>query len=230
MGFQTWGDFYHSDLQSLWLLVVLPTLFLAYLLLRGRPAGTRRERFLRGFALVFGVETLLDPLATGPLTRALGLSEGAATALMLPFVWLGDFRVLLLLCAEGGGAPDLGAAARRAAALTCLVPAAAALLYAPAWLGLADWPGQVLWLVYEVGFTALAAWLCLRAPDPALRAIALYACVYYALWAAADVLILLGVDAGWGLRVIPNQLYYAFFVPFAWFRLTRGEPRASTPG
>jgi DNA polymerase-3 subunit chi len=40
--------------------------------------------------------------------------------------------------------------------------------------------------------------------------------------ASADVLILMGVDAGWGLRVIPNQLYYAFFVPFAVWRLARG--------
>ena len=34
-------------------------------------------------------------------------------------------------------------------------------------------------------------------------------------------LILAGVDFGWGLRVLPNQLYYAFFVPFAYLRCAR---------
>ena len=28
----------------------------------------------------------------------------------------------------------------------------------------------------------------------------------------------LGADVGWGVRVIPNQLYYGFFVPFVFFR------------
>jgi hypothetical protein len=45
-----------------------------------------------------------------------------------------------------------------------------------------------------------------------------WAGVYYALWAAADVLILAGVDAGWLLRCVPNQLYYGFTVPFVWWR------------
>ena len=49
--------------------------------------------------------------------------------------------------------------------------------------------------------------------------VATYAAVYYALWATADVLIqVLDLDVGWALRVIPNQLYYAFYVPFAYLR------------
>jgi len=57
-------------------------------------------------------------------------------------------------------------------------------------------------------------------PDqPALRdflrdALA-YLALYYALWAGADVLIqIAGLDVGWLLRVVPNQLYYAFWIPF----------------
>ena len=30
--------------------------------------------------------------------------------------------------------------------------------------------------------------------------------------------ILAGSDLGWALRVIPNQLYYSFCVPFVWWR------------
>ena len=52
-----------------------------------------------------------------------------------------------------------------------------------------------------------------------LRAVMTYVAVYYFLWALADVLILIGGwDLGWALRILPNQLYYAFFVPFVYFK------------
>jgi hypothetical protein len=210
-----WGAFYHSDLQSLWLLLIVPSLFLLYLASRGRPAGDTRSRFLHAYALGFTLETLLDLVATGPFVRVLGLDGALLTAWIFVFVWLGDFRVLWLVFGD----------ARRAATWTCLVPATAGLLYAPVWLGLLEAPGQVLWLIYETLFAALALWLRGRAASPAIRSILLYAFAYYALWAAADVLILAGVDAGWGIRAIPNQLYYAFYVPFAWRRIRSERPQ-----
>jgi hypothetical protein len=216
-----WGAFYSGELQSLWLLLVVPSLFWLYLLLRTRPGGTREARFLRSWALLFAFESALDPVATGPLARALGLYGLPLTAWIFVFVWLGDFRVLWLLFAEAGSAPDWRAAARRAALLCCLVPATTGLLYAPVWLGLVQAPGQVMWLCYELLFSALALWLRRGAHDPALRAVLTYVVAYYALWASADVLILAGVDFGWGLRVLPNQLYYSFFVPFAYLRVAR---------
>ena len=51
-----------------------------------------------------------------------------------------------------------------------------------------------------------------------LRAVTAYVAAYYGLWALSDVLILAGVEWAWGLRAVPNQLYYAFFVPFVWAR------------
>ena len=45
-----------------------------------------------------------------------------------------------------------------------------------------------------------------------------YMAAYYGLWAAADVIILSGYDAGWPVRLVPNQLYYGLFVPFVWWR------------
>ena len=214
-----WGAFYHSNLQSVWLLLVVPALFLAYLLSsRGRPTGSTRERFLHGWALLFTVETLIDPIATGPIARALRLDGVALYAWIFVFVWLGDFRVLWLHFADGGDAPDPRGAARPAAALACLVPVTTGLLYAPVWTGLVEAPSQVLWLIYETLFFALALWLRARTANPALRAIWLYVLAYYGLWAGADVLILSGVDLGWALRIVPNQLYYAFFVPFVWWR------------
>ena len=228
MRFDSWGAFYHSDLQSLWLLLIVPSLFLLYVIwiTRRHPAGTARERFLRRWALAFTALALVDPIATGPLAGALGLSGVALTAWIFVFVWLGDFRVLWLVFAEWDVAvQDRRVAARRAAAWTCLVPVTTGLLYAPVWLGIVEAPAQGLWLVYETLFAALALWLRSRAASPSARAILLYAFAYYALWAAADVLILAGVDAGWGVRVIPNQLYYSLYVPFAWWRCGRAGGR-----
>jgi hypothetical protein len=221
LGFDSWGAFYHSELQGLWLLLIVPSLFFMYLLSRGRPAGTREACFLRGWALLFALQTLLDPVATGPLARAAGLSGLPLTAWIFVFVWLGDFRVFVLLFADAGRAADWRAAARRAARWSCGVPAATGLLYAPVWLGLVEAPAQAMWLLYELLFAALALWLRGRARDPGLRDVLSYVLAYYALWAASDLLILAGADAGWGLRALPNQLYYAFFVPFAWWRLGR---------
>jgi hypothetical protein len=96
------------------------------------------------------------------------------------------------------------------------------------------WPelaAQRLWLIYELSFLTLALVLRERfvsrgmADRPELQAglrqVLTYVAAYYALWATADVLILYaGLDAGWLLRVLPNQLYYAFFVPFAWMVLS----------
>jgi len=90
-------------------------------------------------------------------------------------------------------------------------------------------PDQTLWLIYELAFVAVALvlrgwWVPARVPALAprlhhyLRAVLAYVASYYALWAAADVAILAGIDAGWALRMVPNQLYYAFWVPFAYWR------------
>jgi hypothetical protein len=226
-----WQSFYASDLQSLWLLILVPALFLlgvAWRPLRpGSGADPEHAGFVRGFAIVFAAQTILDPICTGPLVRALGAPAAASTAVMLLFVLLGDLRVFLLIF----GLLDPGPLRRtlRAAALwTLLVPAASLPVYAAM---RAVWPGlamQWLWLVYEAAFAALALWLRGRVVPrragarPALsrylRGVALYVAAYYALWAAADALILIGgLDLGWLLRVIPNQLYYAFFVPLVYF-------------
>jgi hypothetical protein len=220
--YESWGAFYHSELQSLRLLLIVPSLFLLYLAVARPSARTPSQRFMLAWALIFSALTLLDPIANGPVARALGLSGLPATLWMFAFVLLGDFRVLVVLLTEAGRAADVRAGVRRAAVLTLLVPATTGVLYAPVYLGWIAAPGQVLWLIYELLFAALALFLRARARDADLRAIALFVFAYYALWATADVLILAGVDAGWAVRVLPNQLYYGFTVPFVWWRTRRG--------
>jgi hypothetical protein len=237
-----WQVFYQSDLQGVWALLPVPALFLLQRLVAGRGPDARVDAcgaFVERWARVFAVVTLLDPLATGPAVRALGLAGAPlGTAVMLCFVLLGDFRVFLLglfLARPGAGLPGT---LRRAALLTAAVPLFAFAADAAIGLLRPDRPGQVLWLVYELAFAALAAGflrrtLPSRVSDPhvrrVLRRVASYVALYYGLWAAADVLILGGLDAGWGLRILPNQLYYAFFVPFvhrAFLRERGGSGRA----
>jgi len=236
---EPWRHFYESELNSLWALVALPALFLVYAATRGREraarAADREARFVFAWSVAFALETIADPLATGPLARALALSDAAKQAVMLVFVLLGDFRVLLIALPLALGTAHLARAALASAGLTLVVPLAAWTTDAALRARWPALPGQVLWLVYELGFFAFA--LALRAavlprlaggsavPRPRVpRAILAYAAAYYALWALADVLILAGLDAGWLLRVLPNQLYYAVFVPFA-FTLYFGARR-----
>jgi hypothetical protein len=223
-----WQTFYQSDLQQVVLLLPVPALWLAMLLGSARfPADAfPGAGFLRAYAVVFCIETLLDPIATGPLTRALDLPAFAATAVMFVFVLLGDFRVFLLVAVFTRGHAPLGPALREAALFSLVVPVFAGAAHAALAAAVGGLPGQSLWLLYELGFAALAAWLrWRRVPallanplDPRRRALArvlAFVVVYYGLWAMADALILFGgLDAGWLLRILPNQLYYSFYVPF----------------
>jgi hypothetical protein len=239
----TWRALYGSDLQALYALWVVPIAFLPFLArdLR-RPAADRADAFVRGYALAFALETILDPFAGGPLVRWLGLGEGAATAVVFLFVLLGDFRVFLLIF--GLDAVRTGRPARHAIAAaagwTLVVPVATAIVHRSLAAAYGTLPGQVLWLVYELGFLALTVVfasivLPRRIDDPALRrylaAVVAYVAAYYALWAAADALILTtGADAAWALRMVPNQLYYALYVPFVyalWFARRYTSTRSS---
>jgi hypothetical protein len=135
--------------------------------------------------------------------------------------------VLLLVCFLAGGRNAPGPALREAALLTPVVAllAIGSTRAAGAWLG-QPLPGQLLWLVHETAFLGMVAFLRRRvvaAREPArpnpreayLRAVTAYVALYYGLWATCDALILAGADWPWALRALPNQLYYAFFVPFA---------------
>jgi hypothetical protein len=232
MGFESWRAFYSSDLQGVWALLPVPALFLVHLLSsrRAREVAERSDegRFVRGWALLFAVETLLDPLAS-KLAASLGAAPGIVTAVVLLFVLLGDFRVYWLLFALA--LRDVGRGARLAAAAT---PVVALLAYAADGIadrGGADASGLRLWLIHESLFTAVAIWLWRvwlprRVSEPGLlrflRRVGVYVIAYYALWAASDALWLAtSLDAAWLLRVVPNQLYYACFVPFVWFAWSR---------
>lgn len=225
----TWQEIYETPAQGLWALLVVPVLFLLRML-AAPPAGTgvepRAAAFIRRYAVLFAVETIVDPIATGPLLRWLGLTSGVvADTAMLPFVLLGDFRVFLLLLAVMRPTAPFATTLRAAAGWTAVVPAIAWPLTRVLRAKVPHLPDTTLWVLYEGAFAALAlgwrAWLVpTRVPDRPrvrayLRVLCTYVAAYYALWAAADVLVIAGVDLGWALRIVPNQLYYALWLPVA---------------
>lgn len=232
LGFESFEAFYKSDLQGLYLLWIAPLAFLIWLLLRPPPPADRAivpaaAAFLRVYALVFGIETLLDPYATGPLLRELGIADqSAGTAVLIVFVLLGDFRVFLWVMRLVRGNVPLASVAGEAAGWTLIVPVVAVTLHAAIDALFGPLPGQAIWLVYELTFVALALylrlwWLRVRVPPSPLRGyvqdVLEYTLAYYLLWASADAIILIaGLDWGWGPRAIANQLYYSFFLPFVY--------------
>jgi hypothetical protein len=233
LGFESWKAFYQSDLQSVWAVILVPIAFLLWCARASAPARAGADpaaaAFVRRYALVFAALTILDPICTGPLVRALSLEGAGRTMVMLLFVALGDFRVYLLLFALRDGSAPIAPAARCAAGWTLAVPAFAWPTYRVLVAIAPELPDETLWLLYEEAFAALALLLRhglssdRRLDDRPmlrlyLRAALAYVSIYYGLWALADALILgAGMGSGWLLRTIPNQLYYAFWVPFVYF-------------
>ena len=222
MSAASWHAFYDAGWQFPWAVLIVPFAFALYRAIARDPRGGGVDPQLAPFVSIwttlFLVATMLDPLATGPLAKALG-SPFASQALGLSFVLLGDFRVYWLVLRFRAPEQSTGRAALEAAALSAIAPVLAGLV------ALREGPAQMLWLTHElvsVGVAfALARVAIPRAPADTRRAAFVrrvlgFMAAYYGLWAAADSLILAGVDAGWLVRLVPNQMYYGLFVPFAW--------------
>ena len=197
-----------------------------------------RRPFLLGFVALFGLEILIDALFTGALNPARGL--GLDQPIAIAFVILGDYRYFVVIERSLRGAvtdlerPGLGPWTVWAVALglAFIVPVASTVpqLALPHLFPANDPYGlHRIFIVYELMFLALA--LVMRfvvlprrreAAAPELYAwaqrLTLFEIVQYGLWSLADAVILAThADHGYLLRVVPNTLYYALFVPFVWW-------------
>lgn len=100
-------------------------------------------------------------------------------------------------------------------------------------LAIRMWPAvfadsHVLFLVYELAQALVVGvwWLRrgVRLSGETRRWLGLvtaFELCQYLGWAAADVVIVQGHDVGYGLRMLPNLMYYAGFVAFAWWTAPR---------
>lgn len=180
----------------------------------------RRLGFLYGYVAVFLVEILADATVTGALSP-IPSGTTAYTVGSVVFVILGDFRYFLLLERVARPAESLGRVVARALAISLIVPLGSGIAsrFVPAMA--AD--DRVLYLVYELAAFALVVVLARRrlattSAEPEertfLRRVTALFAGLYAGWAAADVIILAGAEVGHLIRIVPNVLYYAVFVPF----------------
>jgi hypothetical protein len=179
--------------------------------------ATRRRGAWLLLLVLLDVEIALDAWLTGgwpPIAPTSPWSERAAVL----FVVLGDWRFFYLVERQWR---TRGAAAAIALAWALIIPLTS-------YLTRLSLPGVVsdsrhLFLFYEAAFLPLAYLTGVRARrrldsgpvEKWLRALTAFEVLQYAGWALADVVILRGRDWGFALRLIPNVLYYAAFVPFA---------------
>lgn len=204
-------------------------------------AFARTQRFLVGWLCVFLVATIADAYFTGALSP---VPPRFAWIAGVVFVILGDLRFFLLAERYSRGRLDRRAA-MIAVALSLIVPVTTEVVrrLVP-FIGATP---RLTFLLYEVLFLLLAiaarfvvypSRLLGVVPGPVRQwvlAIATFEIAQYALWIAADLLILAGVEWALVFRIVPNALYYAVFLPFVVLRAPAaawGElpPRASRPG
>jgi hypothetical protein len=208
--------FYASALQHPMLLWLAAAIGLAIALSRrDRHASVHR------YAVVLFALSVLDAWLTASHVYGIGaLPGGLASAVPIFFVIAGDARYLLFVEAampEGAIAITPRALAR-ALPLSLLVPVSA--LAIATLLGA---PPRVLFLTHELLFCALALALLRWHPNvralPWLRIVTRFVLLYYALWVAADVILLAtSADLGFALRVVPNLLYYGGLIAaIEWF-------------
>lgn len=209
-----------ASTQAPWLLPTVATLgalVTGALVVRRLRAGSTFG-FVDFWGVAFAVTTLLDAVLTSKLSPL-----AASTGLAVFFVILGDFRLFWLSERAARPKGPILTAARRAVGFAFVTPV---LQHGSKHFFPELYAGKDLrytFLAYEiVCLVVLGLYVKLGAregddADVALgnRLVAFFA-AQYALWIAADVLILFvpaARDLGFGLRLVPNVLYYGVFVP-----------------
>ncbi|MFO0555485.1 MAG: hypothetical protein U0271_44315 [Polyangiaceae bacterium] len=194
-------------------------------------ALARTQRFVVALSVIFAFEAAADALVTGGFSPTRGTS--IHNALGIAFVILGDLRYFAFAThasraanrLERRGLGDLSSWGL-ACALAMIVPVAST---APQLIAPKFFTDETrIYLLYEVMFVVLA--LLVRALFlPRRLAVAstdirvwiyrltMFEIAQYGLWILSDVLILSGVEFARVLRLVPNALYYAGFLPLAFF-------------
>lgn len=220
--------FYASPIQHPGLLWLAAGIAIAFCL-----SKRGLSRSLRRYCVTLAILSFADAWLTSSPVFGLGTLQGwLASGVPLFFVLAGDYRYLffVLTATAGGEIEPRAKSLLVAAGLTFIVPilSQVALLLLPDSLASA----RMLFLIYEVGFVVLTLSLMRWHPQiryiPWIGSVSRFVVLYYSLWASADLLILTtGWDLGYGLRVLPNLLYYGGLIAtFAWFAPREPVPQA----
>jgi hypothetical protein len=219
-----WQRIYDSPWHQPALVVAMSLAALGYAWSTRRRDGAELARVLGVWTAFFGVEVMVDAVLTASNSPLLPAHAGWLQTFSIGFVLLGDVQAYVL--AERATRPD--ADATRAVALGVAWGAlVSVLMAAPARLvPLMQQNARWIYLSYELlALTQALTWCFVVLPRRAAvgearvrwaRAVMGFVAVQYGLWALADVLILSGVSAGHGLRLVPNVMYYGAFVGFVW--------------
>lgn len=187
----------------------------------------RRLPFFWAFVVGALAITVADATVTGGWSQLGGESSAAFPILSFFFVLFGDWRLYLFneRYAKGGGARmwlTTGALALVPSLLVWVIGQVLPTAFEnPRWL----------YLTYELIFIALATgnyFLRIRpsADGPRkqwLSTVNAFFLAGYCGWALSDMVILSGVDFGHALRIVPNVMYYAGFIPVVFFAAPEKE-------
>lgn len=181
----------------------------------------RKLPFFWAFVVGALAVTVADATVTGAWSKLGGESHVAFPVLSFFFVLFGDWRLYLFneKYAKGVGTQDWIISGSLAVTPSLVVWVIGQ--FAPNAFENPRW----LYLTYELIFIALATstyFLRIRpsaTPERSrwLASVNLFFLVGYCGWAISDMLILSGFDVGHALRIVPNVMYYAGFIPVVFF-------------
>jgi hypothetical protein len=186
-------------------------------------AIARRLPFLYGYLCVFLVCILADATCTGSWSPV-PLNTPAYTAFSVIFIILGDLRYFVLGERVSRLDEPLARTLLFSVPISFLIPVTTEIMRQTLPFMQND---RVLYLVYEGAMVFLVLGLARfrfgpRARDPELarylREVSLLFALGYFGWAACDVLILLDVELGHVLRIVPNVTYYGAFLGLVFVR------------
>lgn len=186
-------------------------------------AIARRLPFLYGYLFVFLVCILADATCTGAFSPV-PPNTPAYTASSVIFIILGDMRYFILGERVSRLDEPLGRTLRFSIPVSFLIPVTTEIMRQTMPIMQND---RVLYVVYEGAMVFLVLGLDrfrfgprIQQPELAryIHAVSvLFASGYFG-WAACDVLILLDIELGHLLRVVPNVMYYGAFLVLVYVR------------
>jgi hypothetical protein len=208
-----------------------------------------RRSFLFGYLTIFTVAILADAAQSGAFAPAQIAQAGFGLPVVITFIILGDFRYFLLIeryatVREGEPrfslvGPGSWKAWAVAVPLAFIVPVGSTIIHTGLYPRYFEIPRRTfllyeamfLTLVLVMRFVVLPRKLQHTAPDVRawLLRVTAFVGAHYALWALSDVLILSGVATGNLLRIVPNLMYYAAFLPYVWWTAPKGMLREDAP-